>query len=180
MYDSIRLHRWLGHSSRWWRALGLFLPGARFSNWYVISIDTGHRAQSPQSGPRWRPAFKTEPVLFPPSCSDSCPFCWWCHPTTSSAVAPFSSCPQSFPASVFPNESALCMRWPKYWSFSFSIVLPVSIQGWFPLGFTGLISLLSKEFSRDFSGITVRKHPFFGAQLYLWFNSHIHTLLEKP
>ena len=55
-------------------------------------------------------------------CSNSCPLNPWCHPTFSSSVVPFSSCPQIFPSiSVFSNESALCMRWPKYWSFSFSI-----------------------------------------------------------
>ena len=52
---------------------------------------------------------------------DSSPLSWWCHPTISSSVVPFSSCPQSLPASVFSNESTLRMRWPKYWSFSFSI-----------------------------------------------------------
>ena len=52
---------------------------------------------------------------------NSCPSSWWCHPAISSSVIPFSSCPQSLPASVFPNESTLRMRWPKYWSFSFSI-----------------------------------------------------------
>ena len=62
---------------------------------------------------------------------------------------------------VFSNESALCIRWPKYWSFSIS---PVNIQGWFPLGLTGLISLLSKGFSRIFSSTTVWKHQFFGTQ----------------
>ena len=69
MYDSIRLHRYLGYSFRPWRALGLFLPGAWFSSWYVISIDTGHIAQSPHFSPRWSPAFKIEPVLFRTSCS---------------------------------------------------------------------------------------------------------------
>ena len=60
-------------------------------------------------------------------------------------------------------------------------VLPVNIQGWFPLGLTGLISLLFKGLSRVFSGTTVQKHQFFGAQPPLWSNSHIHTwLLEKP
>ena len=54
--------------------------------------------------------------------ANSCPLSWWCHPTISSSVIPFSSCPQSFPASgSFPNESALLIRWPKYWSFSFNI-----------------------------------------------------------
>ena len=54
--------------------------------------------------------------------SNSCPLSQWCHPAISSSVVPFSSCPQSFPASgSFSNESALCIRWPKYWSFSFNI-----------------------------------------------------------
>ena len=53
--------------------------------------------------------------------SDSCPLSRWCHPAISSSVVPFSSCPQSLPASVFSNESTLRMRWPKYWSFSFSM-----------------------------------------------------------
>ena len=67
MYGSIRLGRQLGYSFRWRRALGLFLLGAWFSSWNVASIHSGQRAQSPQSGPRWSPAFKAEPVLFPPS-----------------------------------------------------------------------------------------------------------------
>ena len=54
--------------------------------------------------------------------SDSCPSSQRCHPAISSSVVPFSSCPQSLPASVFSNESTLHMRWPKYWSFSFSII----------------------------------------------------------
>ena len=72
-----------------------------------------------------------------------------------------------------------CIRWPKYWSFSFSSVLPMNIQGWFPLGLSGLISLPSKELSRVFSSTTVQKHQFFGAQPSLWSNSHIHTLLQE-
>ena len=59
--------------------------------------------------------------LSPRACSDTCPFSCWCQPSFSSSIIPFSSCPQAFPASVlFSNESALCIRWPKYWSFSFS------------------------------------------------------------
>ena len=54
--------------------------------------------------------------------SDLRPLSWWCHPAISSSVVPFSSCPQSLPAWVFSNESTLRMRWPKYWSFSFSII----------------------------------------------------------
>ena len=82
---------------------------------------------------------------------------------------------------VFTNESVLCIRWPKYWSFSFSIVLPMNIQDWFPLGWTGWISLQSKGLSRVFSNTTVQKHQFFGAQPFSQSNSHIHAwLLEKP
>ena len=62
------------------------------------------------------------PSLTPGACSNSCPLSWWCHPTISSSVIPFSACLQSFPASgSFPNELVLCIRWSKYWNFSFSI-----------------------------------------------------------
>ena len=61
--------------------------------------------------------------------SNSCPLSQWCHPAISSSVIPFSSCPQSLPASVFSNESTLPMRWPKYWSFSFSIIPSKEIPG---------------------------------------------------
>jgi len=82
---------------------------------------------------------------------------------------------------VFSNESTLHIRWPKYWSFSFSISPLVNIQDWFPLGWTGLISLLSTGFSRVFSKTTVLKYQFFSAQPSLWSTSHICTwLLEKP
>ena len=78
------------------------------------------------------------------------------------------------------QESVLCTRWPKYWSFSFSISVPMNIQGWFPLGLTGWIALQSKELSRVFSNTTVQKHQFFSSQLSLQSNSHIHTgLLQK-
>ena len=78
------------------------------------------------------------------------------------------------------EESVLPIRWPKCWSFSFGISLS-SIQNWFPLGLTGLISLLSKGLSKFFSSTTAQKHQFSGAQPSLWSNSHIHTwLLEKP
>ena len=81
---------------------------------------------------------------------------------------------------VFSNESVLHIRWPKYWSSASALVLPMNIQDWFHLGWTGLISLQSKGLSRIFSNTTVQKHQFFHAQLSLWSNSHIHTwLLEK-
>ena len=82
---------------------------------------------------------------------------------------------------VFSNESTLIIRWPKYWSSDSASVLPVNTQDWFPLGWTGWISLQSKGLSRVFSKTTVQKHQFFGAQLSSQSNSHIHTWpLEKP
>ena len=89
--------------------------------------------------------------------------------------------PSIFPSvRVFSNESALHIRWPKYWSFRFSIqYLPMNIQGWLPLGMTGLISLQSKGLSRIFSNTTVQKHQFFSAQLSLRSNSHMYTLLHS-
>ena len=82
---------------------------------------------------------------------------------------------------VFSNEWALCIRWPKSWSFNFSIILPMNIQGWFPLELTSLISMLSKRLSWVFSRTTIRKHQFFRAQPSLYSNSHICTWLpEKP
>ena len=85
--------------------------------------------------------------------------------------------PSIFPSiRVFSNESAPRIRWPKYWSFSFSISLSNEYSG-----LTGWISLQSKGLSRVFSSTTVQKHPFFSARLSLWSTSHIHTwLLEKP
>ena len=77
--------------------------------------------------------------------------------------------PPSPVALLFPsirvlfNESVLCIRWPKYWSFSFSISPSNNIQGWFPLGLTSFISLLSKGLSRVFSSTTIQKHQFFSA-----------------
>ena len=99
----------------------------------------------------------------------------WCHPTISSSEIPFSSCLQSFPASgSFPIS--------QFFGASASAsFLPMNIQNWFPLGWTSWISLQSKGLSRVFSNTTVQKHQFFGTQLSLWPNSHIHTwLLEKP
>ena len=80
--------------------------------------------------------------------SDSRPSSQWCHPAISSSVVPFSSCPQSLPASVLSNESTLRTRWPKYWSFSFSII-PSKEKS--PLEWAGWISLQSKGLSRVFS-----------------------------
>ena len=76
--------------------------------------------------------------------------------------------PSMFPSiRVFSSKSVLPIRWPKYWSFSFSIVFPMNIQDWFPLGLIGLMSFQSKGVSKVFSNTTIQKHQFFGAQLSL-------------
>ena len=105
------------------------------------------------------------PLLSPRVCSNSCPLSWWCHPTILSSVIPFSSCLQSFPASRFFPMSQLFTSGGQHIGASASAsVLPMSIQGWFPLGLTGLISLLPKGLLRVFSSTTVQKHQFFGVQ----------------
>ena len=113
--------------------------------------------------------------------SSSCPLSRWCHPTISSSVVPFSSCLQSFPASGSFQMSQLFVSGDQSIGVSASAsVLWMNIQDWFPLGWTGWISMQYKGLSRVFSNTTVQKHQFFGTQLSLQSNSHIHTwLLEK-
>ena len=111
-----------------------------------------------------------------------CPLCWWCHPAISSSVIPFSSCPQSLPASgSFPMSQLSTSGGQSIGVSASALVLPMNTQDWSPLGWTGWIFLQSKGLSRVFSNTTVQKHQFFGAQLSSQSNSHIHTwLLEKP
>ena len=113
---------------------------------------------------------------------NSCPLSRWCHPTISSSFVPFSSCPQSFPASgSFQMSQFFASGDQSVGVLPSMSVLPMNTQDWSPLGWTGWISLQSKGLSRVFSNTTIQKHQFCGAQLYLWSNSHIHTwLLEKP
>ena len=100
------------------------------------------------------------PSLSPRICSSACPLSQRCHPTISLFVGPFSFCTQSFLHQGLSSKSPLCIRWPKYWSFSFSISPPMNIQDSFTLGVTGLIFLLSKGLSRAFSSTTAQKHQF--------------------
>ena len=107
------------------------------------------------------------PSLPPRAYSNSCPLSRWCHPTTSSSVTLFSSCPQSFPSSgSFPMSQLFASRSQS--TRASASVLPVNIQGWFPLGLTDLVSLQSKGLSRDLSSTIVWKHRFFGTQPSLW------------
>ena len=111
-----------------------------------------------------------------------CPFCRWCHPTISSSVVPFSSCPQFFPASgSFPMSQLFVSGGQSIGVSASASVLPMNTQDWPPSGWTAWISLQYKGLSRVFSNTTVQKHQFFSAQLSSQSNSHIHPWpLEKP
>ena len=113
---------------------------------------------------------------------NSCPSSRWCHPAISSSVVPFSSCPQSLPASEsFPMSHLFTWGGQSIGVSALASVLPRYTQDWSPLEWTGWISLQSKGLSRVFSNTTVQKHQFFGTQLSSRSNSHIHTWpLEKP
>ena len=104
------------------------------------------------------------------------PLSQWCHPTISSSVVPFSSCPQSFPATRSFQMSQLFAQGGQSIGASASAsVLPMNTQDWFPLGWTGWNSSQPKGLSRVFSNTTVQKHQFFGAQPSSQSNSYIHT-----
>ena len=108
------------------------------------------------------------PSPTPRACSNSCPSSQWCHPTISSSVMPFSSRLQSFPASgPFKMSQSLASGGHRIGVSASASVLPMNIQDWFPLGWTGWISLQSKGLSRVFSNTTVQRHQFFSAQLSL-------------
>ena len=122
------------------------------------------------------------PSLSPRVYSNSCLLSQWCHPTISLSVMPFSSCPQSFQASgSFPMNWLFASGGQSNGASASASILPMNIQSCFPLGLTGLISLVSKGLSRVLSSTTMWKHQFFGTLPSLWSNLHIHTRpLEKP
>ena len=108
------------------------------------------------------------PSPIPGAYSNSCPWSWWCHPTISSSVVPFSSCPQSFQASgSFPMNQFFASGGQSIGLSASSSVFPMNIQDWFPLWWTGLISLQPKRLSRVFCNTTVQNRLFFSAQLSL-------------
>ena len=114
--------------------------------------------------------------------SNSHPSSRWCHPTISSSVVPFSSCPQPIPASEsFPMSQLFAGAGQSTGVSASASVLLMHTQDWSPLRWTGCIFLQSKGLSRVFSNTTVQKHQFFSTQLSSQSNSHTHTWpLEKP
>ena len=121
------------------------------------------------------------PSLSPGVCSNLWPLSQWCHLIITSSLALFSFCPQSFLASEsFPKSSVFPQRVSSLHPVDQSIrasasasVLPMNIQGWFSLGLTGLIYLLSRGLSIVFSSNTIQKYQFFGTQSSSWSNSHM-------
>ena len=109
-----------------------------------------------------------------------CPLSRWCHPAISSSVVPFSSCPQSFPASgSFPMSKLFASAGQSIGVSASASVLPMNTQDWSPLGWTGMISLQSKGLSRVFSSTTVQKHQFFNL-LHGPTLTSLHSYREKP
>ena len=149
-----------------------------------LSVQFSHSIMSnslwPHEPQHARPPCPSPTHVYP----NSCPLSQWCYQTISSSVISFSFCHQSFPASGSFQMSQLFASGGQSIGVSASTsVLPMNIQDWSPLGWTGWISLQSKGLSRVFCNTTVQKnkHQFFCAQLSLWSNSHIHTWsLEKP
>ena len=140
--------------SRKWQPTPVFLPGE-----YSWTEEPGRlQSMGSQRGEHDWATERTHPPS-PRVCSNSCPLNWWCHPTISSSVSPFSSCPQSFPASGSFLMSRLFTSGDQSIGVSASAsVFPMNIQGWFPLGLTNLISMLSKGLLKAFSSTTVWKH----------------------
>ena len=130
-----------------------------FSHSVVSNSSRPHGLQHTRLPCPWTP---------PRGCSNSCPLSLWCHPTISSSVVPFSSCPQSFPASgSFPMSQLFASGGQSIRVSASTSVLPMNTQDLSPLGWTGWISLQPKALSRVLSNTTVQKHQFFGTQLSL-------------
>ena len=131
-----------------------------FSSVQFISSEVSNSLWPHESPPCPSPT----PGVYP----NPCPLSQWCHPTISSSVVPFSSRPQSFPASgSFPGSQPFTSGGQSIRVSGSTSVLPMNTQDWAPLGWTGWIYLQSKGLSRVFSNTTVQKHQFFGAQLSL-------------
>ena len=132
----------------------------------ISSVQFSRSVMSNSLGPQELQHYRLPcPTTTPRDHSNPCLSSWWCHPTISSSVIPFSSFTQSFPESGFFQVSQLFSQSIRV-SASTS-VLPMNIQDWSPVGWTGWISLQSKGLARVFSNTTVQKHQFFSAQLYL-------------
>ena len=154
-----------------WKVMSSQFSSVRFSHSVVSDSLKPHESQHA------RPLC---PSPTPGVHSNTCPSSRWCHPAISSSVNPFSSCPQSLPASESLPMSQFFTRGGQSIGISASAsVLPMNTRDWSPLGRTGWISLQSKGLSRVFSNTTVQKHQFSSAQPSSQSNPHIHTWPQK-
>ena len=156
------------------------LPDPCLLQWYMDWRHSVQFSRSVESDSLWphelQHARPPCPSSTPRVYSHSCPLSQWCHPAISSSVVPFSSCPQSLPASGSFQMNQLFTWGGQTTGVSASaLVLPMNTQDWSPSGWTGWISLQSKGLSRVFSNTTVQNHQFFSTQLSSQSNSHIHT-----
>ena len=148
---------------------------SQFLLFILLSVQFSHLVISDSLRPHWlQHARLPFPSLTPQTCSNSCPLSRWYRPTISCSVITYSSCLQSFPASRSFQMSQFFTSGGQSTGVSASAaVLPMNIQDWFPLRWTGWISSQSKGLSRVFN-TTAQRHQFFGDQLSLKSNSHIH------
>ena len=163
------------YSTRWvpnFSPLTIYIDSVQFSHSFVSNSLQPHESQHARP-PCSLPTLGVH--------SNSCPLSRWCHPAISSSVIPFSSCPQSLPASEsFPMSQLFTWGCQSTGVSALALFLPKNTQGW-SLEWAGWIPLQSKGLSRVFSNTTVQKHQFFCTQLSSQSNSHIHTWpLEKP
>ena len=146
----------------------MVLSASQFSRSVVFNSLRPHGLQ--HAGP---PCPSPTPRVY----SNSCPLSWWCHPTISSSVIPFSSCLQFFPASgSFQKSQLVASRGQSTGASASTSVLTMNIQDWFPLEWTGWISLQPKGLSRVFSNTRVQKHQFFSAQPWLAYGRNSVTI----
>ena len=158
MYYKTTWPKWIGWMK--WVCTGQWGPEVQF-RYSVVSDDSLRPHGLQHASLSW-------PSTSPRACSNLCPSSQWCHPTISSSEVPFSSCFQSFPASgSFLMSQLFASGGQSIGTSASASVLPMSIQDWFPLILTSLISLQSKGLSRVLSNTTDQKHQFCGAQLSL-------------
>ena len=166
--DHSFLFLWMSYNFCW--KLGIFniqFSSVQFSRSVMSDSLWPHESQDTRP-----PCPSPTPRVHP----NSCPSSWWCHPAISSSVVPFSSCPQSLPASEsFPMSQLFAWRGQSTGVSALASVVPMNTQGWCPSEWTGWISLQSKGLSRVFSNTRVQKNQFFCTQLSSQSNSHIHT-----
>ena len=139
-----------------------------FNGWVFSSVQFSHSVVSNSATPWTATCQASLSITTPRVHPNPCPLSQWCHPTISSSIVPFFSCPQSFPASGSFQMNQLFVSGGQSIGVSASTsVLPMNTQDWSPLGWTSWISLQYKVLSRVFSNTTVQKHQFFSAHLCL-------------